>query len=160
MLLWLLKPLEQCDISLLTWMQGCPWDVMSQDRDETETYHFPNFRNPDETSLFHKRLEAVSGPRLSRPDYSLQRCNCMKHAKSAVCVNRSASGEHRRCLRKCADPRRPVQFTLDRVSTKVLRSSRSPSPSSVSCPLRRSQLSWHHARYWKTATRCYSRYVC
>ena len=41
--------------------QGCPQDVKSQDRDETETV---NLQDRDET--FQKRLETASRPRRSR----------------------------------------------------------------------------------------------
>ena len=58
--------------------QGCPQDVKSPDRDETETFHFFKLSRPrrdrdvqpsrprrDDT--FQKRLETASRPRRSRP---------------------------------------------------------------------------------------------
>ena len=39
--------------------QGCPQDVMSQDLDETETFHFPKLSRPRRDKTFQKRLETT-----------------------------------------------------------------------------------------------------
>ena len=60
-------------------MQGCPQDVKSQDRDETETFHFPKLSRPRQDETFNLRDRDVPKT-VSRPQ-----CRSLKTPTGEVC---------------------------------------------------------------------------